>query len=337
MKVRIKDIILEKWISIFFCFAAMMFLAFYLYYTGYEIQKIIPMTILLLAICIVYFSINIYKIKRDLENLVYMFEKLEKPYYIGDSIKSSNKIKEQIYTAIIRKSCKAMLETISEYEIANNDYRDFIEQWVHSIKTPVSVVQLICTNNPTDINLKIQSEIQRIENEIERILFFSKSQDFHNDYILKSFPLKKAINEAIIANKSLLIENKAKIEIKDCQRTILSDSKWLQFIFTQLLTNSIKYKKNDNLCINISSEEKNEYIYIYYSDNGIGIPSDEVKRIFDKGFTGTNGRKASKSSGFGLYLCNVLCAKLGIKMSCKSSVGKCTIFTLKLNSVSKKF
>ena len=335
MKIKIKDIITEKWISIFFCFITIMFLAFYLYYTGYEIQKIIPVTILLLTICIFYFVINILRTKKDLENLIHMFEKLEKPYYIGESIKPSNRIKDKIYISIIKKSCKAMLETISEYEIANNDYRDFIEHWVHSIKTPVSVVQLICTNNPSAVNSKIQSEIQRIENEIERILFFSKSQNFHNDYILKSFTLKKVINDAIIANKSLLIENNAKIEIKDCQQTILSDSKWFQFIITQLLTNSIKYKKVNSLNINIYSEEKNGYIYIYYSDDGIGIPANEIKRVFEKGFTGTNGRKTSKSSGFGLYLCNVLCTKLGIKISCQSIIGEGTIFTLKVRSGSK--
>lgn len=333
MKIKIMDIVLEKSFSIFLNFFSIIGLFFYLYYTGYNIQKIIPLTILYLTGCFLYYSILIYNTKKRLENLICVFDKLEKPFYMGDILKTNNSVAERVYGIIIKKACKAMLGTISEYEIENNDYRDFIEQWVHSIKAPISVIQLICNSNPTETNLKIQSEIQRIENETERILFFSKSRDFHNDYIIKHFNLNDSIKKAILANKSLLIENNAVIDVKDCNNNILSDPKWLQFIFSQLFTNSIKYKKSNNLFIKIFTEIKNEYIYIYYSDNGIGIPKDEINRIFDKGFTGSNGRKTAKSTGFGLYICYTLCEKLGIKISCNSNVGEGTTFILKMRYI----
>lgn len=337
MKIRIRDILSEKRISMIFNLLAIASSIVYLYYTNIGIQKVIPVLIIYACICVAYYVVYIYTTKKKLERFIQLFENLEKPYYIGGQIKSDGGMYSRVCGEIIKKSCKAMLETVSEYETANDDYRDFIEQWVHRTKTPVSVIRLICNNNPSEAMSKIQCEIQRIENETEKILFFSKSRDFQNDYILKEVAVKDVVNEAVVANKSLLIENNAKIRVEAMQSHVLSDPKWLCFILSQFLTNSVKYKNGEGVSIDISCEEKDGDVYIYYSDDGIGIPSGELSRIYEKGFTGTNGRKTSESSGFGLYLCKTLCDKLAIKLTCTSFVGKGTMFILKIHGLSDDF
>lgn len=179
---------------------------------------------------------------------------------------------------------------------------------------------MVIENNKNEATKSIYEELEKIEDYIEQALFYARSNTVEKDYYIKESNLKDIVNESVKKNKSILIQNKILINIHDLNETIYTDSKWIQFILNQIIQNSVKYKKQDNSSeIEIYSKQGKENIILYIKDNGIGIKKGELTRVFEKGFTGTNGRlQNKKSTGIGLYLCKKLCDKMGIAIELNS-------------------
>jgi signal transduction histidine kinase len=183
---------------------------------------------------------------------------------------------------------------------------------------------MIIENNQNEITRSIEEEINEIENYIEQALYYARSEIANKDYYIKKCNLKDIVNEAIKKNKKTLINKKIKIETINIEKIIYTDSKWTQFILNQIILNSIKYKKELNPEIICEAEEKKEKVILKIKDNGIGIKETEISRVFDKGFTGTNGRIEKKSTGIGLYLCKKLCNNLGMGIEINSKENEWT-------------
>lgn len=179
---------------------------------------------------------------------------------------------------------------------------------------------MIIENNKTSVTKSIDEELQRIENYIEQALFYARSNTVEKDYYIKKVKLRDIVYESIKKNKNVLIQEKVSMNLHDLDLEVNTDSKWIGFILNQIIGNSIKYKKIDShLEIEIYAKQGKENVILYIKDNGIGIKEGEVTRVFEKGFTGTNGRLAGKkSTGIGLYLCKNLCNKLGIQIELNS-------------------
>lgn len=179
---------------------------------------------------------------------------------------------------------------------------------------------MIIENNKTNVTKSIDEELQRIENYIEQALFYARSNTVEKDYYIKKVKLKDIVYESIKKNKNVLIQEKVSINLHDLDLEVNTDSKWIGFILNQIIANSIKYKKVDcRLEIEIYAKQGKENVILYIKDNGIGIKEGEITRVFEKGFTGTNGRLVGKkSTGIGLYLCKNLCNKLGIQIELSS-------------------
>ncbi len=186
---------------------------------------------------------------------------------------------------------------------------------------PIAASKMIIENNKTTVTKSINEELDKVENYIEQALFYARSNTVEKDYYIKKSNLKEIVNESIKKNKNLLIQEKILLNIHDLDVIINTDSKWIVFILNQIIQNSIKYrKKEDSLSIEIYAVQKKEKVILYINDNGIGIKKGEIARVFEKGFTGTNGRLSNKkSTGIGLYLCKKLCDKLGIKIELNSN------------------
>ena len=179
---------------------------------------------------------------------------------------------------------------------------------------------MIIENNKTNVTKSIDEELQRIENYIEQALFYARSNTVEKDYYIKKVKLKDIVYESIKKNKNVLIQEKVSMNLHDLDLEVNTDSKWIGFILNQIIGNSIKYKKVDcRLEIEIYAKQGRENVILYIKDNGIGIKEGEVTMVFEKGFTGTNGRLVGKkSTGIGLYLCKNLCNKLGIQIELNS-------------------
>lgn len=179
---------------------------------------------------------------------------------------------------------------------------------------------MIIENNKNDVTKSIDEELDRVENYIEQALFYARSSTVEKDYYIKKVKLRDIANECIKKNKNSLIHERIQINIHDVNVEVHTDSKWILFILNQIIQNSVKYKKHDtNLEIEMFAKVNKENVVFYIKDNGIGIKKGEITRVFEKGFTGTNGRLSNKkSTGIGLYLCKNLCNKLGIAIELNS-------------------
>ena len=175
---------------------------------------------------------------------------------------------------------------------------------------------MIIENNKSEVTKSIDEELNKVENYIEQALFYARSNTVEKDYYIKKVKLKDMVNESIKKNKKVLIHENILINVHDLELEVTTDNKWMQFIINQIIQNSIKYRKQDaRLEIEMYGKQGKENVVLYIKDNGIGIKKGEITRVFEKGFTGTNGRLAGKkSTGIGLYLCKNLCNKLGISI-----------------------
>lgn len=178
---------------------------------------------------------------------------------------------------------------------------------------------MIVENNKSEITESINEELDKIDNYTEQALFYARSNTVEKDYYIKKINLKELVNSVVIRNKKSLIQNNIGVEINGLEINVYSDVKWCAFILNQLIQNAIKYSKDDNRKIEIYAKENKDNVILYIKDNGIGIKASEVSRVFEKGFTGENGRrKGQKATGIGLYLCKKLCDKLSLGLELKS-------------------
>ncbi len=180
--------------------------------------------------------------------------------------------------------------------------------------------KMVIENHKNEVTKSIGEELDKVEDYVEQALFYARSNTVEKDYYIKESNLKEIVNESVKKNKSILIQNKVSMNIHDVDKTVYTDSKWIQFILNQIIQNSVKYKKQEGHAeIEIYSKQGKENVILYLKDNGIGIKKGEITRVFEKGFTGTNGRlQNKKSTGIGLYLCKKLCDKLGIAIELNS-------------------
>ena len=168
-------------------------------------------------------------------------------------------------------------------------------------------------------------------------MFYARSEDVDKDYLIKEISLQSCVNSVITRNKQGFILNNIYLEINDIDKLVFSDSKWLEFILNQIIVNAIKYRQNECPKIKIDAIDIKNGTRLIIEDNGIGIPSNEIDRVFEKGFTGNIGRINSRSTGMGLYLCNKLCDKLGLLIDIESKINNYTkvIITFPMGSFCK--
>ena len=236
----------------------------------------------------------------------------------------ANFIEGRIFNKLFKEVGKDMHENVKFYREMQEDYREYIETWVHEIKTPIASAKLIIENNKSPVTSKIDIQMDRIEGFIEQVLYYSRSRDVSKDYIIKKIDIGASVRNVVKRNYRDFIVKKIKIDMRNLDKTVYSDSKWIEFILNQIVGNSIKYSSTQDPFISIYTEEYQNSLILTIEDNGVGIPDNDIDRVFEKGFTGENGRYFGKSTGMGLYLCKSLCEKLGIGIHVESEKQKGT-------------
>ena len=293
------------------------------YNVGMFIKIYIPLIIM--GLYMISIIIEYFKRKKFYDNLLKMLEELDEKYLITEIIKTPNFLEGQIFKNSLEQIDKSMLENVNKYKYMTEDYKEYIELWIHEMKIPIATSKMVIENNKNAITKSIDEELDKVENYIEQALFYARSNTVEKDYYIRKVVLKEIVNESIKKNKSSLIQEKISIDIHDLEIEVNTDNKWIVFILNQIIQNSIKYRKKENSVIEIYANQGKENVILYIKDNGIGIKQGEITRVFEKGFTGTNGRLSNKkSTGIGLYLCKKLCNKLGIGIELNSVQNECT-------------
>lgn len=290
---------------------------------------LVPINIIVLVFIIwfgpllIYISLEIIKFKKYLDNLINTLDNLDKKYLLPEVIDEASFQEAKIINSALKECNKAMHEKVKYYKDEQTEYREYIETWVHEIKTPIASAKLILDNDDSSLGERISYEMRRVEGFIEQALYYARSNDVSKDYIIKEFDLISVVMKAVKSNSRDFINRKIKLNIKDIDGTIFSDAKWVEFIVNQIIINAVKFSKPGSGEVSIYSKVNENNIILTVVDNGVGINEKDIDRVFEKGFTGDNGRKFGKSTGIGLYLCKKLCDKLGIgiKLDSKEDYG----------------
>lgn len=261
-------------------------------------------------------------------SLLKRLDELDKKYFIGDVATEEDFLEGKILFEIISQATKSMKDDISESIRNSNDYKEYIELWVHEIKTPIATCKLLIENNDNEVTESIGEEVTKVEDYIEQVLFYARSNAVEKDYLIKEINLKKSINAVIRKNANTLIEKRVKVDIRNVDKIVSCDSKWIEFILGQIVSNSIKYMDKKESILKIYSENMGNDVLLKICDNGTGMDEKSVIKAFEKGYTGKNGRRFGKSTGMGLYLCKKLCEKLGLGINIKSKENEGTEVTI---------
>lgn len=205
---------------------------------------------------------------------------------------------------------------------------DYYSLWIHQIKTPISAMQLTLENEDSPLSRKLMLELLHIEQYVDMVLTYQKLSD-GSDYVFEENDLDVMIKDTIRYLRLEFIERKLSLKYEPINRTIITDKKWFEFILKQLISNALKYTRKGSIEIYLEDN------YLCIKDDGIGIKESDLKRIFEKGYTGSNGHDNKNSSGIGLYLCTNIVSNLGLKLSATSSVGVGSIFKIDLRQDEK--
>ena len=310
-----------KVIFLFIVFALVFGIVFSLY--DLEIEAIYYSVMLCSFIGLIYICINFINYYKKHIQLY----KLQNEISISlENLPSPKTLMEEDYTNLILNLNKEYKTYISKSDIAKSDMIDYYTMWVHQIKTPISALKLLIQTSESEISSDLSSELFKIEQYVEMVLSYIRLGSNKNDFVLKEYDLDNIIRQAVRKYAPLFIRKKISLDFQPTNYKVLTDEKWLVFVIEQLLSNAIKYTNKGKISI-YSLENKKLVI----EDTGIGISKEDIPRIFDKGFTGYNGRTDKKATGLGLYLCKNILDKLSHKISIESEVGVKTKVILDLS------
>lgn len=295
---------------LFVIFIAIFFLIFYLYILPFEALYYAGSFCFIAALIATIIDFNDYK---ESYNKLHFLE-----YNILNDMEDLPKsldIRVEYYHKIIQKLHKEVEKLTLEENKKNIELEDYFSMWVHQIKTPIAAMNFLLDNEEVDVKI-VKQELFKVERYVEMVLTYLRLGSSTSDYVISKISLDEVVKENVKKYATLFINKKIRLNYVPHETKVVSDKKWLGFAFEQLLSNAIKYTKNGG---EIKIEFQDNRLII--EDSGLGISEEDLPRIFEKGFTGFNGRYEKKSSGLGLYLCKKTLDNLGHKIDIKSKVG----------------
>lgn len=318
MKRFFLDYLRDKSPSIIITLISLVLLSLFLGAFKLPFELILFIDVFSVVISATLFFIDYIRRGRFYQELSRNFSQLEQKYLITEILEQPNFLDGKIWYDLLCSTDKSMREEINRNSAALDDFCDYLELWIHEAKTPISTITLL--NHHPDIT----TELALLDNYLEQILYFARSKNANQDYLFKPTHLDQVMKRLIERNQTILRKQKITIKTSDLDFVVDTDTKWLEFIVNQLLQNSIKYGAKT---ITINATKQEGQIDLHILDDGIGISAKDLPRVFEKSFTGQNGRKFSgtRSTGMGLYIVKNLCDKLGhgITISSPSSSGTC--------------
>ena len=261
------------------------------------------------------------------KRLLQLLDQLDEKTLLMEIAERPGFLDAKIVSYILKQNNKYQNDKIAEMQKQSRDYRDFLDTWVHEIKTPITSARLIIENEKNSTTLKIEDELRKIDNFVELVLYYARSSDVEKDFKVENTTLKALVSTALKTYSKPIIQAGGRIHMEGMDIPVCADSKSCSFIIGQVVSNAIKYRQEEFRLEFRSQVQKNRTALLIY-DNGIGISRADLSRVFDKGFTGENGRRFPKSTGIGLYLCKKLCDRMNIAISISSEKGQGTTVAL---------
>lgn len=322
MKLFLKYIMQYKLTALMFCaFSCIFAVVFFLY--NVQPEAVLYSFVLCAAILVIFLSIHFWSFrKKYLERQRLIDDVMQ----IAENLPEGDSPLEKQYTEIIEKLWSVCRENQNKYRQESSDSIDYYTTWVHQIKTPISVMQMILQSEDTEEYRALSAELFKIEQYVEMVLCWFRLSSATNDFVIGTVSVDESIRMAVRKYAPQFIRKKIRIVYDGTDCTVLSDEKWLLFILEQLLSNAVKYTPCGSVSISVTDN------ILKITDTGIGIAAEDLPRIFEKGYTGYNGRADKKSTGLGLYLCRKAADKLSHKIYAASEIGRGSTFYIDLNT-----
>lgn len=251
------------------------------------------------------------------------------------SMPASCDLTEKMYQDAVENLYREYIRLKTDTGVARTEMMEFYGLWAHQIKTPLAAMDLLLQSSDfsgSRTGEEMKMELFRTRQYVDMVLTYLRAEDMSSDLVLKRYPLDDLIRQAVRNYSKVFILKKLKLEYEPLNAEVLTDEKWLVFVFGQILSNALKY--TDSGMIRIRGEAENPGA-VLIGDTGIGIQPEDLPRVFEKGFTGYNGRQDKKATGIGLYLCRMICERLGHAISISSKPGEGT--TVRLDLSRKEF
>lgn len=281
-----------------------------------------------LFIFVFWIGYDYWKRKHFYDDVMDKLNHLSQKYLLVELMEHPTFLEGELLYQILLETDKDMNEHIKTYERKLKQFKEYLEMWVHEVKTPLARSFLLLPKEEKKNLKELEKALTEIENNVDQVLYYARSEVTEKDYYIHPTNLQTVVNKVIVKNQDSFIYGKVQLELKDLDVEVNTDAKWLAFILNQLIQNSLKYRKEKDTKIVISKEESEKGIYLSVWDNGIGIKQSELPKVFDQSFTGSNGRIGKASTGMGLYICKNLCEKLGHKIMITSKENEYTKVTI---------
>lgn len=315
---KLTDYIIDRLFSIVMFLVAVTFSMGLLWLMGLRYEFIIYIEIIFGFSFLAAFVWDYTRKKKYYCRFMALFDGLDDKTLLAELVEKPGFLDGKMLYQILRLSNKYMNDKLAEAGATNQEYREYIEMWVHEIKTPITSAHLIIENDKNISTIRIDDELNKIDHFVEQALFYARSTTLEKDFKIEKTTLKTLVQEALKSYSKQIIEAHGRPVFVNLDIPVFADRKWCVFIIGQIIANSVKYAK-ENLILTFEGSSFDNGCSLSISDNGIGITEADIPRIFDKGFTGENGRKFGKSTGIGLYLCRKLCRKMNMEISVTSS------------------
>lgn len=259
------------------------------------------------------------------------YKRLEQPYASPEPLQrefsgepSQTPLAEALQQ-VLQTQFRHYTTDLHNYKHRIESHIQFINQWAHQMKTPISVIHLILQKKDDPDSTAIGDELDRLKKGLDLVLYTARLDTFERDFCVETLQLEQIVRSAASEQKRLFIRRRIFPSIDvDPALTITSDEKWLSFVLSQLITNAVRYTPNERGTLFFTGYRQNEEVILELRDEGIGIPESDLPRVFDPYFTGENGRRYQESTGMGLYLVQQICSKLGHGLHIESVVGEGT-------------
>ena len=298
---------------LFVVFIAIFFIMFYLY--NLPLEALIYTGSFCFLVSLIASFLDFVNYKESYKKLKFLEENILNDL---DALPKSLDIRIDYYHKIIEKLYEELEKLTQENRQKNTDMVDYYSMWVHQIKTPIAAMNFLLDNEEVDQKI-LQQELFKIERYVEMVLTYIRLDSISSDYVITKINLDEVVKDSVKKYATIFINKKIKLNYVSHETMVISDKKWLSFAFEQILGNSVKYSSAGGEITIETCENK-----LVIEDNGMGIKEEDLPRIFEKGFTGFNGRYEKKSSGLGLYLCKKTLDKLGHHIEISSKVGEGT-------------
>lgn len=307
-------------IVMFFLFCLVFICAFLLYHLPIGAVIYPAMVCIVFALAYFYFDYRrAYKKHRQLQDI----QKLSADLMVDfpDALTNDDEDYQQIISLL--RDEKRHFDT--EMNIKYEDMMEYYTVWAHQIKTPIASIRLTLQNEDSELSRAVSEDLLRIEQYVEMVLMFLRLDSKSTDYVIQEYDLDNIIKNAVKKFANQFIRRKITLEYQVLDTVVLTDEKWLSFVIEQVISNALKYTPSGEIRIYL---EQNKTLCI--KDSGIGIAPEDLPRIFEKGYTGYNGRSDKRASGIGLYLCRRICDNLGHTITAESELDRGTVIRIGL-------